>query len=194
MVGVTGEIASRSLGGQLDFARGTGRITYFLPVTKKTLFVVGFRLGIIQPFGATSNQIFLNTDRDPKTPGVAVGQLLPIDERFFLGGSTSVRSFPERTLGPFDPRSKQPIGGDAFTIFNAEYQFPLLASVADLKGAVFFDAGNLRTRAEDIGFSDERYAIGLGIRYNLPIDYGVNPNPRRNENNGAFNFSFGFAF
>ncbi len=199
VIGLTGDVASKGFGGDLNYVRATGRATYFLPVTKKSLFVVGFRLGIIQPFGATAGSVYRNTDDDPKTPAVKVGQILPIDERFFLGGSTSVRSFPERTLGPYDPRSKQPIGGDAFTIFNAEYQFPLLPSVADLKGAVFFDAGNLRTRAEDIGFSNERYAIGLGIRYNLPIgplrlDYGVNPNPRRNENNGAFNFSFGFAF
>ena len=78
-----------------------------------------------------------------------------------------------------------------------EYQFPLF--LADLKGAVFFDAGNLRPRADQIGFTDERYAIGAGIRYNLPIgplrlDYGVNPNPGVSEYNGAFHFSFGFAF
>ncbi len=199
IVGATGDVASKSFGGDLNYVRATGRATYFLPVTKKTLFVVGLRVGVIQPFGATAGSVYQGTDDDPKTPPVKVGQILPIDERFFLGGSTTVRSFPERTLGPFDPRSKQPIGGDAYTVLNAEYQFPLLPSVADLKGAVFFDAGNLRTRAEDIGFSDERYGIGLGIRYNLPIgplrlDYGVNPNPRRNENDGAFNFSFGFAF
>ena len=199
VIGLTGEVASKSFGGDLNFLRGTGRITYLLPLPKKMLFVVGLRTGIIQPFGATAGSVFADTDRDPKTPAVAVGQVLPIDERFFEGGGTTVRSFPERTLGPYDPRSKQPIGGDAYTLINAEYQFPIVASLADLKGAVFFDAGNLRTRPDQIGFSDERYAIGAGIRYNLPIgplrlDYGVNPDPRKNENNGAFNFSFGFAF
>ncbi len=199
VIAATGDVASKSFGGDLNFLRATGRATYFQPIGKKTLFIVGFRLGIIQPFGATDGSVRLDTDGDPKTPRVAVGPILPIDERFFLGGSTSVRSFPERTLGPYDLRSKQPIGGQAFTLFNAEYQFPLIPSVADLKGAVFFDAGNLRQYAGDIGFSDERYGIGVGIRYNLPIgplrlDYGVNPNPHRNENNGAFNFSFGFAF
>jgi outer membrane protein insertion porin family len=44
-----------------------------------------------------------------------------------------------------------------------------------------------------------RYGIGPGLRYNLPIgpirlDYGVNPNPRKDEARGAFHFSFGFAF
>ena len=199
VIGVTGEVATKSFGGDLNFLRGTGRITYLLPLPKKTLFLIGLRAGIIQPFGATDGSIFADTDHDPKTPAVRVGQVLPIDERFFEGGSTTVRSFPERTLGPYDPRSKQPIGGDAYTVFNTEYQFPIVAALADLKGAVFFDAGSLRTRPDQIGFGDERYAIGAGIRYNLPIgplrlDYGVNPNPRKNENDGAFNFSFGFAF
>lgn len=199
VIGVTGEVAAKAFGGDLNFVRATGRATYFQPIGKKTLFVVGFRLGIIVPFGSTDGDVFVNKDTDPKTPAVRFGQILPIDERFFLGGSTSVRSFPERTLGPYDPRSKQPIGGQAFTLFNAEYQFPLLPSVADLKGAVFFDAGNLREDASDLGFSNERYAVGVGVRYNLPIgplrlDYGFNPNPHRNENTGAFNFSFGFAF
>jgi hypothetical protein len=59
--------------------------------------------------------------------------------------------------------------------------------------------GNLLVSAEDPGFDDMRYAIGFGLRYQLPIgpirmDYGVNPDPRPSEDSGAFHFSFGFAF
>ncbi len=44
-----------------------------------------------------------------------------------------------------------------------------------------------------------RFAVGLGLRYRLPIgplriDYGINPDPRGDEAFGAFHFSFGFAF
>jgi outer membrane protein insertion porin family len=53
--------------------------------------------------------------------------------------------------------------------------------------------------SEDIGLDDMRYAIGAGLRYKLPVgpirlDYGVNPDPRPDEDFGAFHFSFGFAF
>ena len=52
---------------------------------------------------------------------------------------------------------------------------------------------------EEDASGDMRYAIGLGLRYKLPIgplriDYGVNPNPKPDEEFGAFHFSFGFAF
>ena len=195
----TFDVASSALGGDVDFVRGTFRATYLLPLPGKTLLLLGFRGGIIKPFGESGGHYEVDTDRDPKTPDVALGSMLPIDERFFLGGSTTVRSFVERELGPYDHATGGFIGGQAFTVTNVEYQFPLLKSVADLKGAAFLDAGNLRPRAEQFGFTDERYGIGLGIRYNLPIgplrvDYGVNPDPRPHEHDGAFQFSFGLAF
>ena len=195
----TFEVASSALGGDVNFVRGTFRATYLLPLPAKTLFLAGFRAGIIKPFGQSGGQFSVDLDRDPKTPNIEVGSMLPIDERFFLGGSTTVRSFVERELGPYDHATGGFIGGQAYTVTNVEYQFPLLKSVADLKGAAFLDAGNLRPRAEQFGFSDERYGIGLGIRYNLPIgplriDYGVNPDPRPHEHDGAFQFSFGLAF
>ena len=35
IVGVTGDVASKSFGGDLNYVRATGRVTYFVPVTKK---------------------------------------------------------------------------------------------------------------------------------------------------------------
>ena len=119
---------------------------------------------------------------------------LPIDVRFFNGGGTTVRSFAERQLGPKDSGGN-PLGGDIYTVANVEYTFPITGG---LQGAVFVDAGSLKN--DDVPGSDEmRYAVGAGLRYKLPIgplriDYGINPNPRAQEDFGAFHFSFGFAF
>ena len=46
---------------------------------------------------------------------------------------------------------------------------------------------------------DMRYAIGGGLRYNLPIgairlDYGLNPSPAPGDAQGAFHFAIGVAF
>jgi outer membrane protein insertion porin family len=103
----------------------------------------------------------------------------------------------ERDLGPHDANNN-PIGGLARSVFNVEYDFPI---VADLVGATFFDAGGLGSSP----FDNMSTAIGAGLRYNLPIgplrvDYGVNPNPRyrplsrTRDDFGAFQLSFGFAF
>ncbi|MDQ6654694.1 MAG: BamA/TamA family outer membrane protein, partial [Verrucomicrobiota bacterium] len=113
----------------------------------------------------------------------------------FNGGGTTVRSFGERQLGPKDFNG-DPIGGQFFSVYNVEYTFPIWG---ELQLAVFGDAGNLVPDASDAGFQNMRYAVGLGLRYQLPIgplriDYGVNPSPRKDEAFGAFHFSFGFAF
>jgi outer membrane protein insertion porin family len=119
----------------------------------------------------------------------------PIDERYFNGGSTTVRSFAERELGPIY-QNNYPLGGLSRTIFNAEFSYPLFG---DLKGAVFLDSGNVPKEGRFFSASDFRYAYGLGLRYDLPVgpirlDYGFNPDARPGEAAGALHFSFGVAF
>lgn len=197
----TVDVATKGLGSDIEFIRGTGRASYYIGFGEEsqapgvalaedphrsawdrwysqTLLAFGARMGIIHVLGNESTPFDL-----------------PIDERFFNGGSTTVRSFDERDLGPHDRRGN-PLGGEFYTVFNAEYTFPIYG---ELQGAFFFDAGNLLPSSEDVGFDDMRFAIGGGLRYKLPIgpirlDYGVNPDPRTHEADGAFHFSFGFAF
>jgi len=188
----TFDFATSALGSEVDFVRATARVTYFIPFgrepapghpDKRTLLALGARAGIIHAFNGD------NTVTE-----------IPIDERFFNGGSTTVRSFGERELGPND--HGYPIGGEFFSVFNVEYTFPIYG---ELLGAVFFDAGNLLPNSTDpfehitAGLDDMRYAVGVGLRYKLPIgpvrlDYGYNPDRRADEDIGAFHFSFGFAF
>jgi len=167
------EVAPKGIGA-VSYVRALGRFSYYLPITQKTTLALGARGGVISS---------LSSDE------------LPINERFFNGGATTVRSFSEFTLGPRD-RAGYPLGGQGFTVFNAEYTFPI---IGDLYGAVFVDAGNVISEAADFGFEDMRYGVGAGLRYNLPIgslrfDYGLNPDPQDGEAQGAFHFAVGVAF
>ena len=169
----TAEVAPSHF-GDVAYFRVTGNFTWYLPITAKSTLALGARAGVTSPLGTTG---------------------LPIDERFFSGGATTVRSFSEFSLGPRDSAG-YPLGGEARTIFNAEYSFPIFG---DLVGAVFIDAGNVVSRAADFGFEDMRYAVGAGLRYKLPIgairlDYGLNPRPQQGEAQGAFHFAIGVAF
>jgi outer membrane protein insertion porin family len=201
MIDNTLDLASNAFGSDIEFIRSTARVAYYLPFGPKVItpgVVEGqsgtplqswFRQSSIA-FGARAGIIHSLTVSGPEE-----ATAIPIDERFFNGGASTVRSFAERDLGPHDPKDR-PIGGEFFTVFNIEYTFPILG---ELQGAVFTDAGNLLPTSEELGLNDMRYAVGAGLRYRLPVgpirlDYGVNPDPGPDEDFGAFHLSFGFAF
>lgn len=169
-------IASSAIASEIEFLRLSGRLGYYIPVGEHTLRLSA-RAGVIDPGG--------DTDR------------IPIDLRHFNGGATTVRSFQERALGPRDPGG-YPIGGEFYTVFNAEYEIPV-GAVDGLSVVPFFDAGNLLPHAEDASLDDLRYAVGLGLRYQTPIgplrlDYGHNPDQRPGEPDGTLHIGFGVAY
>ncbi|MEX2580288.1 MAG: BamA/TamA family outer membrane protein [Verrucomicrobiales bacterium] len=169
--------ASSAIGSEVEFLKATGRLGYYLPVGEHTLRLAA-RGGTIAPMGDTD--------------------AIPIDLRFFNGGAQSVRSFQERSLGPRDPSSGHPVGGEFFTVFNIEYEIPIQA-MDGLSIVPFADAGNVIVEAEDAALDDLRYAVGLGLRYRTPIgplrlEYGFNPDQRPGEPQGTFHFGFGFAY
>jgi outer membrane protein insertion porin family len=99
--------------------------------------------------------------------------IIPIYERYFIGGADTVRGYSERELGPRDTTGA-PLGGNAFLVGNVELRHRLYKQ---LFGVVFFDAGQLyladpghvwpHMRIEHI--DDFRYASGFGIRFHSPI-------------------------
>ena len=199
----TFDVATGGLGSEIELFRTTLRLAYYIPFGPKPLApgVATDQTGPKNPwqrffqqsslaFGARVGLVHSLNHSGPDE-----ATTIPIDERFFNGGASTVRSFGERDLGPHDKQG-HPIGGEFYTVFNAEYTFPIYG---ELQGAIFADAGNLLPTSEEPGLDDMRYALGLGLRYQLPIgpirlDYGFNPNPRPFEDSGAFHFSFGFAF
>ncbi len=203
VAGNTIDVATGAFGSEIELVRATLRLGYYIPFGPKSLTpgVVGDQSGPKAPwqrFYEQSSLAFgarLGGVHSLNHSGPDELTTIPIDERFFNGGGTTVRSFAERDLGPHD-RHGNPLGGEFFTVFNAEYTFPIYG---ELQGALFGDAGNLLPTSEEPGLDEMRYALGVGLRYKLPIgpirlDYGVNPDRHPGEDFGAFHFSFGFAF
>lgn len=122
------------------------------------------------------------------------GEDLPIDLRLFNGGARSVRSFPERELGP--TYDGWPTGGEAMWNANLELIRDITGTV---KAVAFFDAGTLARNHEDLSEADIELATGLGLRLDLPIgpvrvEYGYNLTRDPGEPNGTFHFAIGFAY
>lgn len=122
------------------------------------------------------------------------GEDLPIDLRLFNGGARSVRSFPERELGP--TVNGYPTGGEAMWNANAE----LIRSITStFKGVVFLDAGTLSREYDELIDAEIEVAAGLGVRLDLPIgpvrlEYGYNLTRDLKEPKGTLHFAIGTAY
>src|SRR5438477_5032923 len=123
------------------------------------------------------------------------GDIVPIFERLYLGGSNNLRGFPYREVGPQD-HNGEPTGGQSMARMTIEYTFPI---VEKARGAVFYDTGFNNSDAWSFGFNHIVSDIGVGIRLDLPIgplrlDYGY-PIQRDGYNGGGhFNFNVGYQF
>ena len=120
---------------------------------------------------------------------------LPLSERFFAGGATTLRGFEQNAVGEIDPEGV-PLGGSALFVINNELRFPLM-SIFD--GVVFSDIGNVFRTASDLSLTDLRETAGVGLRVRTPWflirgDYGVPLDRRAGERRGRFYFSVGQAF
>jgi outer membrane protein assembly complex protein YaeT len=176
------EFASRYLGGDVSFGRFSAQFTYYQPLREITterpfvpFIVFNHRAGVLLPYGDTTS--------------------VPVQERFFLGGPDTVRSFQLDGLGPKDAGG-DPIGGLAMLLFNLEIQWPVFNNIYV---AAFADAGNLWSAASEIQPSDLQLGVGPGLRIYTPlgavrVDYGYNVNRKQGDPIGAWQVGFGFTF
>lgn len=124
---------------------------------------------------------------------------IPIHERFFAGGSNSFRGARFDELGPADEESKKPVGGEALLLLNAELTFPLVSGVKNLRGAVFYDIGNVFAGANEITLASLENAAGFGIRYKTPfgpvrLELGWNLDVPQKERKARFYITIGNVF
>lgn len=124
------------------------------------------------------------------------GKAVPVDERFYLGGISTLRGFRTRTIGPKDPATGEIIGGNTMALISAEYIFPLLPEQF-IKGVIFFDAGNAYQGRIDLG--DLRKGAGAGLRWFSPLgplrfEFGMNLDRRGDEKAHQWDFTIGSNF
>ncbi len=124
---------------------------------------------------------------------------VPLFDRYFIGGSRSVRGFGNRDIGPIDSNN-EPLGGNTMAYSNLELTFPIMDRV---RGAIWNDVGFLDARPFHYNDAIEELnmAAGVGLRLNLPIgplrlDYGIPYKDQgwNHNNTGKFSFDVGYQF
>ena len=178
---VTGSIenAGGIILGDKNYIKGTAGASFYHTFFEKFALEVKGRMGLESAYGDSDS--------------------VPIYERFFAGGINTIRGYKERRVGPRDPGSNEPIGGDSILLGNAELTFPLYENM--LKGAVFYDIGNVWKRSGDfMGGGNFKAGAGVGVRVKTPlgpvrVDWGYPLNSNYDdERTGEFYFSMSRGF
>lgn len=166
------------IGSQANFASLIARSTAIVPlsfVSPRYTLGLGLSGGLSQPWGDTTE--------------------IPITQRFYLGGRTTVRGFRENSLGPRGSDGAV-IGGDTMLASKTELQYLVADSFST---HIFLDAGNIFLRHEDFDLADIRTSTGIGFQYLSPIgpigfDVGHPLDERSGEPSVRLHFSVGSMF
>jgi outer membrane translocation and assembly module TamA len=93
---------------------------------------------------------------------------VPASQRFFAGGSTTVRGFQQDRLGTPDllDANGLSVGGNGLLVLNAEIR---TAITREIGIATFLDTGNVFVHVSDMRLGDLRTSLGAGLRYKSPL-------------------------
>ena len=165
-----------ALGSDEDFLRYTLDARGYFALLKTVVALRGV-LGTIQNLG--------DTDAED----------IPLVERFYSGGSNSMRGFGYRDLSPKDANG-DPIGGSSLIEGNLEWRIPIWGPVGIVG---FLDAAQVDPEPWKFRVDDLLYAAGTGLRYMTPagplrVDFGWRLNPREDRGKFRVSASLGHTF
>jgi outer membrane protein insertion porin family len=179
---------SKALGGDYDITTAELRTDWYWPTWEKadgtqSVFHVEFNLGAQQPYDETLS--------------------VPYSERYQLGGTQRLRGFDYRGVGPVDPLSGYPLGGETQMYGTFEWHWPIYSltlpgsyrKVEALRAGVFFDYGVLDPESWHLDFGELRTSAGLtfGLAHPLPISVNFGFPVRELDGDERQTFTFTFA-
>lgn len=170
------ELAGSFLHGSNAFTKSVLTLKRFHPLGRHAVIGSALEVGWMEAFGESDE--------------------VPINERFYTGGPTSLRGFGYQMVGPLDD-NREPRGGRFKLVWNL---VELRRSIYRMFGVVgFVEFGNVWEKPLDARISDLRVDSGIGFRVNSPLgilrlDYGFNMDRRADEPGTKLFFSMGQSF
>lgn len=175
-------MGAKVLGSEVQLVKMTHQSSLFFPQTAKSTLAISVRAGGANQFGETN--------------------IIPLSERFFAGGRSTVRGYAQNKLGIFGETINAttddtiPTGGNAMLIFNEELRISIYKSFGMV---LFFDHGNVWREFNEIKLSEIKSTTGIGFRYNTPIgpfrvDWGYKLDREILESSSEFHFMLGHVF
>lgn len=125
-------------------------------------------------------------------------EVIPIQERFFLGGQGTLRGYKQDQVGVAGETRIDgiPTGGQTMVLFNEEIRITLPWS---LGWVLFFDHGNVWEQPATFRLRQVKTTVGTGLRIRTPVgpirlDYGYKLQREAGEDGWRIHFTLGEAF
>ena len=172
------------LGGDNDFWKLDHESQWYFTLSNTKKWVLSFRTreGYADSYGGSD--------------------FVPITDRYFAGGTTTVRGYESQAIGPRVRKYSLfgdwvSVGGDMRVLENLEVRYKLSER---FRFYSFLDAGGVWRDSGDFDFGDIKYGTGVGVGVNIPrlgpirVDYAVPLNPDEDQGSGRLHLTTGFRF
>ncbi len=130
----------------------------------------------------------------------------PLFERFYAGGSGTLRGLSFRTVSPKE--GGYAVGGDALATFGAEYTFPIYRTELQdrktdiIRGAFFIDTGDVEKEWGLLSWDTWRVTAGFGLRFTIPqlgqvpiaLDFGFPLKKEVDDDEQVFHLNLGYYY
>ncbi len=166
-------------GSQLNYYKTGAKFSWHLPTISEFVLKFSGDVGYGDVFGDT--------------------KLFPFYKNYYAGGSSSVRGYRARSLGPLDSNG-DPIGGSRRLVGGIDLLIPFFGSEKkDKRLSLFVDGGMVFAPSEQIDLGGLRYSYGVGLFWYSPvgplaISYALPINDEEGDRLEKFQFTIGRGF
>ncbi len=145
LLSLYGDLNPRFLGASVNTYKTEAKASHYISFLDNALTLhTGLKIGQTQRIGS--------------------GTMIPLYDRYFLGGGDTIRGFPYRKVSPMDS-NHDAYGGESMMLGNIELTHPIYKFI---KGAVFADFGNVWEKAWNMNLGDLNMGAGYGLRIKVP--------------------------
>jgi outer membrane protein assembly factor BamA len=163
------------LGGDFEFVKIQGEVRRYHLLMPRLVLAGRLKVGFADPSGHSKE--------------------IPLFERFYAGGISSVRGYGRHRLGPISA-SDDPIGGRSLLEGSLELRRQLTEKIG---GTLFLDFGQVSVHSFDVPLEDIQFSTGFGVLYTTPVGpvllaLGFPFNPPHGDQAWQVHFSIGQFF
>ncbi len=168
-------------GSDLEYYKLSLRYLQYFPIAENVTLLFNTQLGYGKAYGGTLS--------------------LPPFENYYAGGSRSVRGYDSNRLGPRDPATNNPLGGNKRVVTNLELILPnpFAENSKSIRFSIFLDAGNVFAENQSIDVGELRSSLGAALIWITPVglmrfSWANTLNDKPGDDTKSFQFTLGSTF